>query len=243
MLQSHIEDLAKTAVKRGFSHSKFLTATELEQAKQRYTTRRDLIFAVEGGFENAERCIVTFRSPDCNEYMLTRAISALELAHRPQDIIAHRDVLGAVLALGLERDVLGDILIEPSRAILICMASVARFIAENLKSAGNVRLVVAEILLNTLPSKSDNYERISGTVASLRLDAVLAFAFKSSRELAQEKIAAGLVQLSHQICTQSTKIVEVGSVISLRGGGRVRLLEVSGLSQKERHKITIGKYM
>ncbi|MCL2513678.1 MAG: YlmH/Sll1252 family protein [Oscillospiraceae bacterium] len=110
---SHLEDLAREALKSGVSHSKFLTPAELEKARQRYNARRDVKMLADGGFETAERRIAVFLDPERGEFERKSAISALELSHRPQDALSHRDVLGAVLSLGIEREVLGDILIEP----------------------------------------------------------------------------------------------------------------------------------
>jgi len=243
MFLSHMDDLAETAQRQGVSHSKFLTLADLEQVRQRYSRRRDVTLLTDGGFENAERRVAVFLNPEWGEFKRETVISAIELAHRPQDTLSHRDVLGAALALGIEREILGDILIEPTRAVLICLSGITSFITENMKTAGRVGLTVSEIPLDSLPDLPENYERVSGTVASLRLDAVMAFAFRISRELAQEKIAAGQVQLSHQVCLQPAKTVSLNSVISLRGSGRVRLLEIGGLSQKGRQRIVIGKYI
>jgi len=71
---------------------------------------------------------------------------------------------------------------------------------------------------------------------------MMPFTFRLSREQAQEKIAAGQVQLAHQICIQPTKTVAVNSIISLRGSGRAKLIDVVGLTPKGRHRIVIGKY-
>ena len=243
MFLPHIDDLVEAAKRQGVSHSKFLTLAELEQVQQRYDNRRDITFLTDGGFKDAERSVVVFRNPEWGEFKRETIISALELVHRPQDELSHRDVLGAALALGIERDVLGDILIEPSRAILICLSQTVPFIMENLKTAGRVGLEISEIPLNALPDLPENYDYVSGTVASLRLDTVLAFSFRISREEAQKMIASGLVQLSNQVCVQHTKAVSLNNVISLRGSGRVRLLEVGGLSRKGRHRIVIGKYI
>ena len=239
MFLSHMDDLAQKAQKSGAAHSKFLTPAELEQLRRSYGNRRDVNFLTDGGFENAERCIAVFLNPEWGEYIRESVISALELSHRPQDELSHRDVLGAALALGIERDVLGDILIEPSRAVLICLSRTAQFIKENLKTAGRAGLTVSEIPIGSLPMLPENFTCVSGTVASLRLDAVLAFAFHISREQAQKKIAAGLVQLSHQVCLEPTKMVSPGSVISLRGGGRARLAEVGDMSPKGRYRIRL----
>jgi len=243
MFLPHIDDLAATGAKRGYSASKFLTAAQVELVCARYQNRKDVLFSTCGGFENAERQIAIFRRDGEENFSHGSPIAALKLTYRRQDTLSHRDVLGAVLALGIERDTIGDILVQNGCAYLVCLSTMAGYIMENLQTAGRVGLTVSEMAVEDLPPREEKYEETSGTVSSLRLDSLVAFAFRLSREGAQEAIAAGLVQLRHQTCTQSTKTVEEGSVISLRGSGRVRLLEVGGLSGKGRQRIVVGRYL
>ncbi|MGI6538233.1 MAG: RNA-binding protein [Caldicoprobacterales bacterium] len=243
MFFNYIDGLAQKAQKTGIAHSKFLTAAELEQVRQRYNSRRDVELITDGGFVNAERRIAVFINPEFGTYDRESVISALELTYRRQDSLTHRTILGAVLALGIEREVLGDILIEPGRAFLICLSQISNYIVLNLQKAGKVGLTVSETALDGLPSLPEKYERVTGTVASLRLDAVLAFAFRISRGQAQAKITSGLVQVSHQVCLQPAKTVSIDNIISLRGFGRIRVLEIGDQTRKNRYRIVIGRYV
>jgi RNA-binding protein YlmH len=80
------------------------------------------------------------------------------------------------------------------------------------------------------------------TVASLRLDAILATAFGLSRGKAVELIEANRVSLDHQPCTQPSKTLKEGAVLSVRGIGRAKLLEVGGVSKKGRTFVRVGRY-
>ena len=245
MFLSHIDDLALAVAKRGFSTSKFLTSAQLEMIKLRYQNRKDVFFAHFGGFENAERQIAVFSNEEyCEENRKhTLPITALKLTYRVQDTISHRDVLGAVLALGIERDTIGDIIIQSGQVYLVCLSVVAEYISDNLQSVGRVGITISEVQTESLPKREEKYEIIQGTVSSMRLDGVVAFAFHLSREKAQQHIATGLVQLCHVQCTQPAKTVEEGSIISVRGHGRVRLIELGQLSKKGRQRITVGRYI
>jgi len=79
-------------------------------------------------------------------------------------------------------------------------------------------------------------------VASLRLDAVLSAAFGMSRTKAAELIAAGRVSFNHQVCLRTDKEVDEDSLLSVRGLGRAKLLEIGSVSRKGRSFIKIGVY-
>ena len=245
MFLSHIDDLALSGAKRGFSTSKFLTSAQLEMIKLRYQNRKDIFFTYFGGFENAERQIAIFSNEEYSKqnYKHKLPITALKLDHRVQDILTHRDVLGSVLALGIERDTIGDILIQAGQAYLVCLSVVSNYIMDNLQTAGKVGLAISEVQIDSLPEREEKYEIIQGTVPSLRLDAIVAFAFHLSRENAQQHIATGLVQLCHVQCTQPAKTVAEGSIISVRGHGRVRLIELGQLSKKGRQRVVMGRFI
>ncbi|MCL2194447.1 MAG: YlmH/Sll1252 family protein [Oscillospiraceae bacterium] len=117
----------------------FLTPAQAAQERN-----PNLIF--DGGFAEAERVVAYTDGPR------ERHMAALKLTFRLQDELSHRDILGAVLALGLDRRVLGDILVQQGAAYLVCLPHVAQFIAENLAKAGRVGLRAEQISLGELPA-------------------------------------------------------------------------------------------
>jgi len=192
----------------------------------------NLIF--DGGFIEAER-VVAYADGPREKY-----IAALKLSFRPQDELSHRDILGAVLALGLDRRVLGDILVQQGMAWLVCLPHVVGFICENLTKAGRIGLRVEQILLDELPVLHKNIREQRGTVASLRLDGMIAEAFNCSRGAAEELLRQGLVRLNHEECLKGTRLVKEGDLIAIRGKGRVKILEVGGETRKGRTWIVFG---
>lgn len=194
----------------------------------------NLIF--DGGFDGAERVVAYIGGPR------EKYIVALKLTFRPQDELSHRDVLGAVLALGLERRVLGDILVQQGQAWLVCLPHVAGFIAENLTKAGRVGLQAEKIPLNELPALHKSLREQRGTVASLRLDGIIAEAFHCSRGAADELLRQGLVRLNHEECLKGTRLVQEGDLIAIRGKGRVKVLELGDETRKGRIWVLFGIY-
>jgi len=237
----YMEDLADKAAKTGCAASRFLTPAEARRVTEHFKFKRvKLLF--DGGYDNAERVRVVFLNLEWGEYDRENLLAALKIEYRPQDSLGHRDVLGALMALGIERDTIGDIVSEENSATLICTPEMSKFIIENLVKAGRVGIKISEISLNELPARQEELLIKTDTVASLRLDAVLSAAFGLSRAKAAELIAAGRVSLDHMPCEQPTKELIEGALLSVRGLGRAKLLEVGGVSRKGRIFVRIGLY-
>lgn len=242
LLLTKMEDLTRKALKTGFAHSKFLSPAEAAELSQAYSTRRDIRFIADGGFEGAERVIVLFLQPDWGSFEREEVLAAVELRHRRQDAVRHQDVLGSVLGLGLSREVMGDILIKPGRAVFVCLASIADYVIDRIEKLGRVGVSPQRIHLSDLPALGGRLSEKQLTVASLRLDALCAASFRLSRGEAAQAIEAGLVRLNHQPCLSTSKTVEEGAIISLQGKGRVKLMSVMNETKKGRLRLTLGFY-
>lgn len=242
LLLTHMEDLALRAQKTGMAHSKFLTAAQAGLVHAAYRNRKDVQLLLDGGFTEAERQIAIFLQPEWGSFAQEDILAGLLIHHRKQDTIRHKDVLGALLGLGLSRDVIGDIATQEDGAAAACLTSMAPFICQQLQLIGRVGVTITQVPPSGLPSLAVTLDEKEATVASLRLDAVLCAAFNLSRSEAGELIRAGLVQLAHQPCLDTTKTVQPEDILSLRGKGRVKLLAVKNLSRKGRQWITLGFY-
>jgi RNA-binding protein YlmH len=242
ILTARMNDLASRAVKTGFAASKFLTPTESRSVAEHFTHRKDAILTVDGGFEGAERARAVFTNPDWGRYERAGLFAALKAVHRPQDTLDHRDILGALMALGVERDTIGDIVMDEAAAAFVCLPELGGYIIENFTKAGHVGLEVSAIGLDEIPAREEELTIKTDTVASLRLDAVLCAAFGMSRSKAAELIAAGRVSFNYQVCLRTDREVDENSLLSVRGLGRAKLLEVGGVSRKGRSFIKIGVY-
>ena len=242
ILIAHMNDLAGRAVRTGFAASKFLTPAESQSVTEYFTHRKDAALSFDGGFEGAERTRAVFTNPDWGEYKRAGLFAALRIAHSPQYALCHRDILGALMSLGIERESIGDIVVGDESAAFVSLPELGGYIIENLTKAGRVGLKVFAIGLGELPAREEKLTLKSDTVASLRLDAVLSSAFDMSRSNAAELIATGRVSLNHQVCLRADKEVAVGAILSARGLGRAKLTEAGGVSRKGRIFIQIGIY-
>jgi len=241
VLISHMEDLADKATKEGCAASRFLTPAEARRVSE-FFRYKGVGLSFDGGFDGAERVRAVFINPDWGSCKRAELVSALRIEYRPQDTLGHRDILGAIMALGIERDTIGDIVVANNIATVVCIPELSGFIAENLTKAGRVGVSVSHISLGELLEKQEELDITTDTVASLRLDAVLCAAFRLSRTKASELIFAGTVSIDHQPCLQAAKEVSVGALISVRGMGRAKLLEIGGTSRKGRIFMRIGLF-
>ena len=143
--------------------------------------------------------------------------------------IGHRDILGALMGLGIERETLGDIAMLKEGALFFVHEDMADYVAANL-NCGRVKVRVSPCGEEVAPPEPEG-TLLYRTVPSQRLDAVLAAAYDLSRQKAQEMIRAGLVKADHAVETRADAHLEAGSLVSARGLGRFCLREVTGLTQ------------
>ena len=196
--------------------------------------------AFSGGYEGAERRVAAFHDGEPPEVF---PIAALALRWNPKFASPqHRDLLGAVMGLGLERDATGDVCMgaEPGLGYLFCTEDMADYISSALESAGRAALKIARTDdVRVAPPEGTS---IRVTVQTLRLDAVLAAGWKLSRAEAQRLISAGLVKLNHVPELRGDARVEAGSLLSARGYGRLRVDEVQGETRHGRTGVVLFRY-
>lgn len=201
-----------------------------------------------GGYEGAERTVCVFL-PDWQEPedFLALAeegpVAALRCTFRAEENLTHRDFLGSILGQGVTREKVGDLLVGEGRCDLLVLRELSDYLLQNLDSAGRVRLKVAAIPLSGLEAPVVQVKVIRDTVATPRLDAIVAAAFSTSRGKAADFISAGRVQLNHRECTKADKPVEEGDTLSCRGLGKAVVKSLGGLSKKGRVMVELERYL
>ena len=198
-----------------------------------------------GGWPDAERCLAAFydgEAPEPADY----PIALLRIGWNAKFASpGHRDLLGASMGLGLERETMGDIAMAAWRgsdcAVLFALPEVADYIAANLDSAGRASLKVDPV--DELPElKPPEGAELRVTVQNFRLDAVLAAACRLSRSEAQKLILAGLVKLNHVPSLHTDARLDEGDLISARGYGRIKVVAFQGESRRGRQIVTVFRY-
>ena len=215
-----------------------------------------------GGYEDAERCMPVFL-PDYIEmppegdseggWRVPEEVADLVrivrvTAPKGSRALTHRDYLGSLLALGIDREVTGDILVRPrdeksgGGADIIVEESVAQFIEMHYDKAGRTNLNVEILPVDRLDTGKQNIVQKHDTVASLRLDNIVSSAFALSRAKAAEAIRRGIVSVNSMESLKVDQEISEGDKIVLRGKGKAVLAEAGGRSRKDRIIVTFNLY-
>lgn len=204
-----------------------------------------------GGFEEAERVVALFvpLEFDINprEYFSINPeenpLALLSVKKDSFHTLSHRDYLGAVMSLGIERGTVGDILVNENGCELVVLKPVSRFLEENLTRAGGATLSAAAKNTENITPPPKNIQDKTCVVSSLRLDGVVAEVFSLSRTAAAEAIAAGLVFINDSAVQKKDKKVAHGDKLVLRGRGKAVIKETTGETRKGRLRLAVEIYL
>ena len=195
-----------------------------------------------GGYEDAER-VILINMPDYFDLERDNPLCIIRAEKTAGSReLTHRDYLGSLLGLGLKRDMIGDIIVRSDGADIIVMEDIADFILMNYYKAGRTSLSVSRLPISELIQNERKVTLVTDTVASLRLDSVIASAFGLSRGKAAEAISRGIVFVNNMEITKTDFQISEGDKLTLRGKGKAVLAEVGGRSRKDRQYITIERY-
>ena len=252
-LLAHARDLkTQCADNSMLTHTAFLdlhqrtTLKPLEKEQSRYV--RTYYY---GGYPDAERTVAVFlpaffEADDVEVFFDTQPdenpLTLLRLDKDRFHALTHRDVLGALMGLGIKRELLGDIVTDDGGAYVVCLKKAVAFLKEHLTKVGRASVTVKEALLSDLTQREAAFEERFASVASLRLDSVLGAAFSLSRTKAAEAIERGVVFLNAVQTFKPDAHVDEGDKLVLRGAGKVILSEVRGESKKGRIHIVLRRY-
>lgn len=234
-------DWVQRSVHSGHPHvTHFLHPGQITLLHLAVNAAGSLSVVTDGGYPDAERVKAALVPANCQWFDGDLQLSILHIS--PNDFageLTHRDYLGAILALGITRDVLGDLIVSPEGAYVICDRSMAAYIEQNLLQIGREAVTVE--LADTLGQAAERqYRRETVTVAGLRLDAVLAKALRISRDAAATLIRKGDVKLDFRPVSSPSTQVEEGALLSCKGYGRVKILSTRGLTRKGRIPVELG---
>ena len=197
-----------------------------------------------GGADGCERIIVRFGDTEELLYDPGFPITCIEICPKSKKFaerLSHRDLLGAVMSLGITREVVGDIVVRENKSYLFCLDSIASYIIDGLTRVKNTDVYAARC--EQIP-EGELYrtESVRVQVSSERLDAVIAKAFHLSREDAQALFKRGLVFVSGRECESVSYTPKPHDKISVRGYGRFEHLGFVSETKKGKLNIEILMY-
>ena len=198
-----------------------------------------------GGYDGAERAVLLFLPDwmDPSDAGTYSPIRCLRAAFRKEENLTHRDFLGSLMALGLTREKIGDILVEKGGCQVLLDPSMTDFLLQNWDSAGREKLTVTPLPLSALAVPHAAGKELRDTVSSLRLGNGLAGGVFISRGKAAEAVEKGSVQVNYVTCVKPDKPVSAGDTITCRGLGKCVLDSVGAPTKKGRLPVDIRRYI
>lgn len=244
-LSAHISDLAALSRKTGVPRfSRFLNERELAIARNTAgTLGAEPCFY--GGYDGAVRAVCGFFGGTYAEDMPQEdklglfPVRAVTFSYRNCDKLTHRDFLGAILNIGLERSVLGDILVAEAHAVAFCLEISEELIC-GLTKIGKAGVRSEQGITKEIPKPK--FETLDRTVSSLRLDRLVGACANISGDRSASLIKSGQVSADFSVCLNVSRIIKEHTVISIRGYGRFRLARIAGETKKGKIRVIFEKY-
>ena len=217
----HLLDLCRKSEKTGaWQYSAFLSPAEQDDLL-RSPEAAGFSFLLTGGYEGAERKILAAGNA-AEQGSPAAPLSVIAVAPKSEkyaEELTHRDYLGAILGLGIERSLIGDIIIRDKRAWFFCLAPAAEMIASSLTQVRRTA-VIAEVTTSDVPELQPRYVPLRLNVASERLDAVTAAFTGLSRGQTEKLFSAEKVRVNGRTAADRSARLHEGDTLSVRGFGK-----------------------
>ncbi len=263
LLSARVGDAIERAEKGTIATLPFLTPRDAGRAKRELQARgvseQAWFF---GGYPDAERvclfvlpdylCACLTAEKDSEDYTrqmmelcgdeIRESVSALRITGSGFCTLTHRDYLGAVLGLGLERDAIGDIAVQNgSEAVVFCPSRLIPFFKENLLKVARDTVKCEAYTVDEHFTDGRSYAPVHATVASARLDCIVAALTNLSRDAAQTAVRTGLVEVDYEEEGRVDLLLTPPVTLSIRGHGRYILRAFEGQTRKGRMRMRADK--
>ena len=240
LLLSKLEDGIAISQKRPWFLG-FLSEEEAALCSDRLKSERKLQFCFFGGYAEAERKVLGFFPDFLEPKESLFPLQALTFTYRTEAALSHRDFLGSLMALGIERSIVGDILPGEGSCIVFVRAELADYIIQDLQKIGREGVKITRGMDVPLPD-AHTFETLSGVIASERLDCMVAFLCRTGRSQAAELISSGSVAKNHRETLSVSDKLREGDVLSIRKHGKFIIDRLGPLTAKGRLTVMCRKY-
>ena len=244
LCKKRLLDLSKQADIKGIvTFSGFLNLNEqniYHTTKKELYTKADLF----GGYDSAERQMIAF-IPDALSYEYEYPIRCIHIVPKyPKfaENLTHRDVLGALMNLGIERNRLGDILCFERDYYVFCDEGVLSFILAELTKIRHTMVDLSEEYDYCHLQANICLEEKYDMIASNRIDCIIAKAFHLSRSESAQLLASEKVFINGKCITNCNQACENGSIVSVRGKARFIFEDCNSSSKKGKLRVKFSFY-
>lgn len=215
----------------------FLTEEEQAYAEQHLNSVHFTNYSFFGGSDTSERRVLGLFYDEQTDF----PVDAILFTFRKTDKLTHRDFLGSLMSLGIERETVGDILVGDGRAVVFVKSEIKEYIMSQISKVGKVGVTLSDADGSALP-QGRGVEEKEYTVSSMRLDNIVSAVSGLSREKAKNLILSGSVSVNHLPCQKISRNAEQGDKLTIRGKGKFEISGVLGETKKHRIRISIIHY-
>lgn len=244
-LRNRFRDLADKSFSQNlFTFTNFLGLNEQDVF---WKMERELCHAgyvLYGGAQETDRRMVRFGNVEELGYEVDFPIVCVHiqpLLVKFADDLSHRDFLGALMNLGIERSTLGDIRVGEKEAYLFCLDSIAEYICENLTQVKHTH-VKCKIVDAAMEVPEEKPEQKQVQVASMRVDAVTAKVYNKSRESCLELFRSQKVYVDGRLCENNSRLLKPGETVNARGYGKFLVLGEARETRKGKLALEVAIY-
>lgn len=246
LLKGRLQELADRSYEHNqYTFTDFLNVMELSTLVTYGKNFSYIPYTMSGGYEGSERQIVRFGSEEMLGYEMPFPIKCIlvePLIKKFADQFSHRDFLGALMNLGIERSMIGDIVVYEQSAYVFCLEKMASYIMDNLDKVKHTHMKCQTV--EELPTEVFHaFEELQVIVASERVDGIVAKLLHISRSqvllLFQEK----KIFVNSRLCENHTQLLKKGDMISVRGYGKMIYEGIQYQTKKEKLNVQVKRFL
>lgn len=196
-----------------------------------------------GGTDDCERCVARFGNPDSFGYTEEFPIVCIKvepLMQKFSDDLSHRDILGSIMGLGIERSNLGDILINNNKAYVFCLERMAEYVIDNLSKVRHTSVKCS--LTEDIPGNTSDGVEMNVQAHGERIDGIVSKIYGLSRSKSIELFRQQRIFVNGRVCENNSYTLKDGDLISVRGFGRFRFLGVVGTTRKGNLNLKVVRF-
>ena len=244
-LINRISDLANRAYYKNITtHTVFLNLYE-QTIFQSISTSLRVSYKILGGYDYAERKLVCFFSCNFEDINEADFMDLLHISNKNPKFsqsLSHRDYLGAIMNIGIERHTIGDICVIGHEAYVYVLKNASNIILDNLTDVKRNKVSVSKTDFKAIDFSSNIEEKIIN-IASNRLDSVLSSVYNISRAKANLLIDADKVFINSKLINTHSHVLKPEDIVSVRGLGRFIYSDIEKISKKGRLVVKIRQYI
>lgn len=197
-----------------------------------------------GVLEDSDRRVISILPPDTEDNTYEYPVCLIKINNKSAfKNLKHSDFLGALMGQGIKREKFGDLILEGQSCFVPICNDIYQYIKDNLDRVGKNPCSIEMLEINDIKVPKFNFEKKTVTVSSLRIDCVVSSLSGVSRNSSVDMIKSGMILLDYEKIVEKDTYVKLGSIVTIRGYGKFKIMESIGKTQREREKIIIKKYI